>query len=282
MKKLVSLLLAAVLVVGMAATPAKADDTVTVNVTIIDENGSVAIAQVPVEVSDADADGALTINDALFCAHELCFEGGAEAGYASYTGDYGLSLSKLWGVDNGGSYGYYVNNASAWSLADPVADGDYVNAFIYTDLVTWSDAYSYFDVECVDGEEGEEVTLTLFANGYDESWNVVSSPVEGAVIYFDGEATDVVTDAEGKAVVELPEGKIVISAKSDTMILVAPVCVAFGEAVPEAAEEAEDVLAAVPTLPQTGLTSSWVFFAGAAVLVLAGAALVKYSRRENN
>lgn len=50
--------------------------------------------------------------------------------------------NKLWGTENGGSYGYYVNNVSTWSLTDPVDEGDYVNAFVYTDLTTWFDTYA--------------------------------------------------------------------------------------------------------------------------------------------
>ncbi|MBO7666544.1 MAG: hypothetical protein J6S70_03845, partial [Clostridia bacterium] len=105
---------------------------------------------------DADADGVLTISDALYAAHEAAYEGGAAAGFAAATTEYGLSLTKLWGVENGGSYGYFVNDNSAMSLADPLSDGDEVVAFIYT-AADWSDAYSFFDVKS--GKSGAELTF---------------------------------------------------------------------------------------------------------------------------
>ncbi len=227
MKQLFASLLS-VLAVTAACTGAvfaEETDSVNVYVTISDAEGTLALAAESIAVSDIDGDGALTINDALYLAHEACYDGGAAAGYASAYGDYGLSLNKLWGTENGGSYGYYVNNASAWSLADPVADGDYINAFVYTDLNAWSDTYCYFDANSVSAEAGEEVTLTLLAAGYDADWNPAVLPVEDAIITIDGEASDWRTDAEGKVTLSFKNGgNFVISAVSDTQILVPPVC----------------------------------------------------------
>ena len=45
-------------------------------------------AQIEVELTDVDEDGALTIADALYLAHEAAFEGGAEAGFADAMGEY--------------------------------------------------------------------------------------------------------------------------------------------------------------------------------------------------
>ncbi len=206
-------------------------EPVTVYVTISDETGTLVLSQEAISVTDADEDGILSINDALYAAHEATYEGGASEGYASSEGQYGLSMDKLWGISNGGSYGYYVNNASALNLVDPVKDGDYLNAFIYTDLTSWSDTYCYFDVNTALADENGEVTLTLSAQGYDESYNPIVIPVEGAVMTIDGEATEYVTDAEGKAKIALGEsGTHIISAASETQTLVPPVCkVTFAE-----------------------------------------------------
>ena len=205
-------------------------ETPSVQVRVTIANGTIVLAQQEVGVTDVDGDGVLTINDALYLAHEAAFEGGAAAGYASETSDYGLSLSKLWGVENGGSYGYYVNNVSALSLADPIANGDKITAFVYTDLTAWSDMYSYFTVDTLTVKEGEPVELTLEGVGFDENWAPVTRPVADAVILIDGEATDSKTDAEGHAVSQLTAGSHVISAKSDTAVLVPPCCVATVEA----------------------------------------------------
>lgn len=198
-------------------------EAITVTVTI-SSAGQLVAAQTPVTVTDMDADGALTISDALIAAHDALYEGGAEAGYAAQAGDYGLSLTKLWGVENGGSYGYGVNNITAWNLKDPVADGDYVYAFSYADLTGWSDCYSYFDTPAATAEAGE-VTLTLFYIGYDADFNPVELPVAGAAVVINGEASQYVTDEDGRATVRFDgAGTYVVSALSDTLTLVPPVC----------------------------------------------------------
>ena len=199
---------------------------VDVYVTIADENGATAVAAEKITVTDMDMNEALTINDVLITAHQQFYEGSVEAGYGTSVTQYGLGITKLWG-NTAGSYGYYVNNNSAWSLEDPVADGDYVAAFVYTDSVYWSDHYSYFDQSKGDVYTGKEFTLTYSEAGYDADWNPVTLPVEGAVITIDGEATGIKTDAEGKAVVTVDKpGKCIISATADGKRLVKPVFIA--------------------------------------------------------
>ena len=122
---------------GMTAFAEENDKVSSVKtyVTIADKEKNTPLVQKEVTVTDIDEDGKLTINDALYIAHEENFEGGAEAGYKTATTEYGLTLKVLWGTDNGNGYGYYVNNKSAWSLADEVTDGDYINAFIFIYLL---------------------------------------------------------------------------------------------------------------------------------------------------
>lgn len=219
MKKTVSILAALTLIAAMLCVPAFAADSAQVYVTIA--NGSLMMAQQPVTVTDTDGDGALTINDALYCAHEAGYSGGAAAGYGSAVSDYGMSITKLWGVENGSGFGYYVNNASAMSLTDAVKDGDFVNAFVYTDTTAFSDVYCYFDAHTV---TAGQVTLTLSAAAYDENWNPVVKPVEGAEITIDGKAAGFITDANGSVTFTASSG--VISAVSGASTLVPPVCVA--------------------------------------------------------
>lgn len=264
MKKLtkrVSALTAALLITACTAGFAvSAEDSDTyVYVTISD--GALEVAAKPVNVYDADSDGALTINDALYCAHEAFYEGGVDAGYASAQSDWGLSLSKLWGIENGGSYGYYVNNASAMSLADPVKSGDYVNAFVYTDTTAFSDKYCFFDNAYVSAVEGSDITLTLNGAGYDENWNPVTAPLAGAIITVDGADTDYVTDENGSATITLDAGSHVISARSADTTLVPPVCTA------EISE----------TAPQTG---AGIMLALTGTLSMAGM-IIGYKKHEN-
>lgn len=201
-------------------------DAVTVNVTVSDDNGRIAVAQEAVSVTDADGDGAITINDALILVHAERYEGGA-SGYATETTAYGTSITKLWGIENGGSYGYYLNNVMPLSATEAVNEGDYLSAYVFQDLMNYSDTYSFFDKSGVEAEQGDEVTLTLMHIAFDENWNSVNVPVENAVITINGEATDLTTDAEGKVTVRLEApGRNVISAVSDKLTLVPPVFVA--------------------------------------------------------
>ena len=232
MKKAISMMLAVLLILSIGVIGAAAEEpapelAAAIFVTIADQEGKTPVAAKSVTVIDTDQDGVLTINDALYCAHEQFYEGGAAAGYATKVTQYGLSLDKLWGSANGGSYGYYLNNASAWSLTDPVKDGDYLAAFCYTDLVGWSDHYSFFDKLRGVMQQGEEFTLTYSEAGYDEKWNPVTLPVEGAVITVDGEPTGFTTDAAGKATLSISEpGKHIVRATVEGKRLVAPVFVA--------------------------------------------------------
>jgi plastocyanin len=231
MKKFFLLALALVLALNLAAVCLADEAAPTVYVTIA--NGDLMLIRQPVTLTDTDADGLLTINDALFLAHEEAFEGGAEAGYLAGESQWGLSLFKLWGVENGGSYGYYVNNTAAYSLADPLNDGDSVAAFVYTDLVSWSDAFCFFDPDTVEAQPGDTVTLTLLGAAYDENWTPITAAFGGAIITFDGQDTEYRTDDEGKVTFELPEGVSVISARYESATLVPPVCLIV---LPEAGE----------------------------------------------
>jgi len=261
--KVFGLIMAMALVLSTLGLPAfAADASAKVTVTII--NGSPVLVRQEVTVTDADEDGALTVNDALILAHDLKFEGGSAAGYKSSQSDYGLFLEKLWGVENGGSYGYYLNDTSCMSLGDAVADGDDLVAFVYTDTAAYSDTYSYFDLKYVPANAGSEFTLTLKYSGYDTNWSPVVAPVAGAVITVDGVDTSCVTDAEGKVTLKLDEaGSYLISAHSADMNLVPPVCVAE--------------IAVAPKTSDAGMTVYIVL-----LMAAAGACMVLFGTKKRN
>ena len=196
MKKVLSIVLALLMLLAMIPASLAQETAPVVYVTIADQD--LKLVQRPIVLHDTDNDGVLTIADALYLAHEEGYEGGAAAGFATQMGDYGLSITRLWGVENGGSYGYYVNNALAMGLADPVADGDYINAFVYTDLTAWSDTYSFFDQSAC---EPGEATLTLYTVGFDENYVPVHNALSGAELTINGEKTGVLTDENGRAAI---------------------------------------------------------------------------------
>ena len=224
MRNRIIIFLLAILLICQGAVPAMAEESNTkVFVTISDDQGALVLAHKEVTVTDQDGDGTLTIHDALYCAHEQNYTGGAQAGFGTEDTQWGVSLTKLWGVENGGSYGYYLNNASAMSLTDAVKHGDSVQAYAYADTTTFSDMFCYFDRDTC---AGGAVTLTLNGISFDPAtFAPVVAPVAGAKILVDGQDSGVVTDAEGKCTVTITKNCI-ISATSETATLVPPVCVA--------------------------------------------------------
>lgn len=226
MKKLFAVIMTLVMLLGCVSLTAFAEGqplTANVYVTIANK-GDLVVTQEKITVTDKDNSGTLTVDEALYAAHEAKYAGGAEAGYATAVTSWGLSITKLWG-DNSGNFGYFVNNASAMSLADTVNEGDCLNAFIYSDADHYSDTYCWFDITSVSADANEEISLKLSGAGYDSGWNPIVLPVEGATITVNGERTEYKTNAEGRVTIKIADGgNCVISAVSDTQILVPPVC----------------------------------------------------------
>lgn len=216
-KKLLSLFLAAIMLtvacLSLVSCGAQ-DDGPCVYVSIADENGNLVVRYEKVPYTEN-----MTVDMALSAIHEYKFSGGA-SGYASYESAYGLSMSKLWGVENGGSYGYYVNNAFPSSLAATIAEGDHVYAFIYTDTQTFTDTYAFFNANTVLLEKDASVTLTLSYSGYDESWMPVTLPVSGANIYVNGKISEHTTSENGKVTLSFDKkGTYILTADSNEMNL---------------------------------------------------------------
>ena len=229
MKKLLAIILAVAMCLSLGTAAFAAEDIlliapapargVNVNVTIADA-GNLVLVQAPVSVTDLDEDGVVSINDALMAAHAAYYKDGA-AGYVYYVGDYGIAMDTLWGVTNGGSYMYYVNDLMPLSLGEEVKEGDSVVAYGFADLEYWGDTYTFFDVKNAAVTAGDTLELTLSA----PDWEGNVLPVAGADIYVDGAATGIVTDENGKAVVTFDEaGEYLVSAKSETAVLVPPAC----------------------------------------------------------
>ena len=208
-----------------------APETANVYVNITDDNGKLVVRQQSVEVTDVDGDGLLTVSDALYAAHEKYYTGGAEAGYAfEDAANYGLtgySLKKIWGIENGGSYGIYVNDAPALSAQDTVAEGDYVSAFCYTDLQNYSDTYSYFNKRIIEIQRGESVTLKLYNLGYDENWEIKKEVVKKAPILDNNKETEYVTNKKGKVTITFEKigSHLITAASPKGKNLVTPTCI---------------------------------------------------------
>lgn len=243
MKKAFAFVLLAVLTL-LLCLPVSAEE-ITVFVTVVD--GTPVLAYRPVTVTDADSDGALTISDALACAHAAYCPAGA-SGFGTEQTAFGISMTKLWNKDNGGGYGYYHNDAAPMSLADPVSNGDRVTAFLYQDMKFYSDTYAFFDKYEV---SGKDISLTLYTAGYDADWNPVTSPAAGMSILVDGVPSGFVTGEDGKVTLTLDGKAHEITAEKADTVLVTPYC---------------RVLAS--DNPSTGDAFLPVLFAAAALLLL--------------
>ena len=224
MKKIASLVLALVFLFSFAYAEV-APKGVNVFVSITDDQNNLVLAYEPVFVTDQDKDGAYTIADALACAHAQKHEKGASAfSYAST--EYGLSLTMLWGIDNGSAYGYMVNDSSPMSLSDTICEDDHIKAYCYTDLVAWSDTYSFFTFPYTATPVDCPIVASLMSAGFDSAWNPVTFSVADAVIYINGEESEYKTDESGLFNISFSEaGRYVLTAKCDHTNLVAPVCV---------------------------------------------------------
>lgn len=258
MKKIITAAAAALITCSaMSLTSFAAEASADVFVSVSDENGKLAVAHEAVTVSDTDGDGKLTVCDALVCAHDSFYEGGAAAGFKASQTQYGISLDKLWGTENGGSYGYCVNSSPCLSLSDEIKSGDSVYAYVYPDVNAWSTTFfSWFDKNEADAEQGAEVELTLLRTSYDENYQMVPVPVEGADVTINGRSSGYKTDAEGRAVIKLDDsGRNVISAEAEGIILIPPVFIANvdGE---ETAVSTASATAAVTTATKTTATTA--------------------------
>ena len=219
------LLSAAVLVqLGLPVITASAAEDITVNVTISNA-GQLVVAGKDVKVADRNNDGKYDIDETLYAAHEAFYEGGAAAGYLAKQSDWGLSVDKLWGVTNGGGYGYYADNQFSMGLTDPVKDGGTLTAFVYSDLKGWSDSFCYFDQkEIKDAKLGDEKTLKLTKYVFGTDGAAKPVPAAGAVITINGEKTAFKTDENGEVKVKFEKtGDLLVSAVSDSDTLVPPV-----------------------------------------------------------
>ncbi len=221
MKKRISVFLAVMLCMSFFAMTVYAEENNAeyVYVTIAGDSGKLVLAAKEIQYT-AD----MTADDALRAAHKE-YHKDKESAYATELTEYGISLTKLWGISNGGAYGYMINDQSPRSLADPIKAGDHIYAYIYTDTQGFSDTYSFFDTFYTAPDENGTLTLTLKTSGFDENFMPKTEPLAGAVITINGEKTSMMTNAEGQVTIsEAKAGLYTISAEKEGMTLVPPVC----------------------------------------------------------
>jgi hypothetical protein len=214
---------------------------------VTDKNGEY-VAEAPVTLTGKES---YNLDDLFREAHELYYDGGAEAGYATqiyHSQEYGdsLSVAKVWG-DTSGKFGYQMNlgEVSVWGPDQAVNNGDYVDLCVYENYYPATESYAKFDAYKKTLNDNTE-ELTLYESYYGENWETLFKPCENATIYVNGEKAEIVTDANGKCTLSFYENGIyLISAKKSRILknsitqedetvsaITAPICI-LNVAIPE-------------------------------------------------
>ncbi len=196
--------------------------TVDVYVTIANK-GELPLKQSKITATDLNDDKKVDLDEVFVATHQMKYNG--ENGYTTSESQWGLSIATLWG-DTSGFFGYYINNVMSMGLSDEVKNGDYVDAYVMQYKNSLYDTYTFFDVREATAVKGGEFELTLSYVGFDDSWNPVNYASAGSSIVVNGEKTSSVTDANGRVKLSFANaGTYVISATSEAVTMVPPVCV---------------------------------------------------------
>ena len=189
----------------------------------LSDAGSLKVGLEPLTVTDADADGVLTVYDAIWAVHEAFYPGGAARGFATERMQEGPAVSLFWGEDNGGFYSWTLDGRMGRSLLEPLMEGSELYAFSYSDLPLCGDGFGSIEGEVVRGDDG--------ATGYQGVLTCTSAdgetfPVGGAMILINGIARGgVVTDEQGRFFIPVEEpGNYLVTAVSAEVPMIPPVC----------------------------------------------------------
>ena len=172
--------------VSAAEETAKIHIKITLSETVVDSD---------ITVKDTNNDGKLTVEDALYTAHEQFYPGGAAAGYSD---------ELIWGKPCSG--GYSLINPDEYPLEDrpynertEIRDGDTLdwgmhcyNTDSYSFILDAEEAYR-------DGEPIAQGTKIIFYGVHNTMTDNGTEPVEGIELLIDGQKSGIKTDANGTA-----------------------------------------------------------------------------------
>lgn len=217
MKKFLSIILSVVMALTCltTATAAFADNGKSVNVEFSVYDGGVftmlpQIINVREDADDKyadaigynDADGGVTVYDAIVTAHVALF-GEDFMTYAPI--EYSNAMLKQSFGENSTALTYHINGGiddgtgNYYNLDTVLNEGDYVEYAFYQDASFYSDKYTRFDKRTASLQQGDSLTLTLSVETYDaaNNWALTYLPAADMQITVDG--ADVgKTDANGQ------------------------------------------------------------------------------------
>lgn len=238
-KRILSLVMALVLAVGLLPVGAMAGDAneITVNVSIADmsnedfpgfqlaKNETTAMIQIPVTLPAGS-----TAIDALKKVHELYHSEGADA----YT-ESGNYFSKFWGTETY-NIGYFQNGQMVMSPT-ALTGGEDIEGFIYNDYT--KDIYARFNKQSITVEENQDFDLTLCGATindlmYQGSPSAPSTPVADTTIVIGDSSSSYIpyddsmnlsTDENGTVSLHFDtEGTYTVSATNATNTLLPAIC----------------------------------------------------------
>lgn len=185
---------------------------------VTDKNGNLTAA-VAVELDGQDT---YTLDDVLTEFHNNCYDGCADAGYSTDTGDYGLYVAKFWG-DTTGNFLYFINGNYAMGPEDKISDGDRIE-FSVNENTTYAnlEKHSKFDTVSDSIFVNDTKTLTLSFESKFDNGSPVYEKCKDAIITINGIETETKTDENGQAEISFDTvGTYVVSAKKSQTIEVA-------------------------------------------------------------
>lgn len=205
-----------------------------------DKNGN-DMAYAPVTLTDSEI---YNLDDVFTAAHIEYHPDGSD-GYASSTGNWGLSIDKLWG-DTSYNFMYQVNGGTeaVMGLSHEVENGDYIDAYILESMYPDSELFTKFTKTTLAATADKPFKLTLLSeSGYNEDSTIAFSPCSDAIITVNGKETGITTDENGVATITLDAaGEYKISAiktrakdKKTVTAITAPTCIV--EAAPHPASD---------------------------------------------
>lgn len=177
--------------VSVTAEPAH---SITVYMTVSDrgvlaqtKDGSAMFNQ-SVQVSDLNSDGVLTCDEALAAAHAAY----CPNGYASEPSGWGVSVTRLWGVESM-NFSFYLNDSALESHVGDTSSsvlhaGDSIVASVNQDDVYYADHYTAFAKRSSTATVGQTFTLSL--NGGSGGELTVGEWKNGSFVAIDGASVD--------------------------------------------------------------------------------------------
>ena len=221
-KKLIGVILCISLVLMSAVFPAYAQDLQNITVTVTASMYGDLIEGATLVNVELDGKESYNLNDVFSKFHSLYYDG--EDGYSFESGDYGDYITGFWG-DESGNFVYQLTGGEKYAggLDTLVEDGDYIDVTIYENRYPDTEVYTKFDTYKKEVQAGEEFEIVLYQAGYDENWNTVFSPCEGATVVCDKD--EYITDSDGKAVLHIENcGTYIITAQKSKIVKEAEVC----------------------------------------------------------